>query len=279
MNDLFKNDGTGNCQSEEIKLYDFNGSSVRVVKDEKGEPWFVAKDVCEYFGESHYRRALMNIDSDERGVTQINTPGGMQPMGIVSEHGLYDLLFAMQPTKARGVSASHIAERQEKLKAFKRWVTHEVLPEIRKTGGYVHATPEMTDDEIMARALQVANKTIERKNDQIREQQRLLQEQAPAVEYCNEVLSATNLHTINSIAVHLGISAIRLNKFLVDHGLIYKQGDIYCPSFKIRGKGYCDFHVVPYINSNGERMTREHLKWTETGRQFIINLYKEERAS
>ena len=265
MNDLFKNDGAGNCQSDAIKLYDFNGSSVRVVRDEKGEPWFVANDVCDILEIRNSRQSIAYLDDDEKDTVITNdTIGRQQETNVINEGGLYSLI---------------LRSRKPEAKAFKRWVTHEVLPEIRKTGGYVHATPEMTDDEIMARALQVANKTIERKNDQLREQQRLLQEQAPAVEYCNEVLSATNLHTINSIAVHLGISAIRLNKFLVDHGLIYKQGDIYCPSFKIRGKGYCDFHVVPYINSNGERMTREHLKWTETGRQFIINLYKEERAS
>ena len=264
MNDLFKNDGAGNCQSDAIKLYDFNGSSVRVVQDDKGEPWFIAQDVADILGYRMASDLTRRLDEDERNTHKTRTPSGIQKMSIINEGGLYSAIIGSNKPEA---------------KAFKRWVTHEVLPEIRKTGGYIHATPEMTDDEIMARALLAANKTIERKNDQIREQQRLLQEQAPAVEYCNEVLSATNLHTINSIAVHLGISAIRLNKFLVDHGLIYKQGDIYCPSFKTRGKGYCDFHVVPYINSNGERMTREHLKWTETGRQFIINLYKEERAS
>lgn len=262
MNDLFKNDGAGNCQSDAIKLYDFNGSSVRVVQDDKKEPWFVAKDVAEILGYSETNRMTARLDDDESISTKL--VGMNMKMTLINEGGLYSAIIGSNKPEA---------------KAFKRWVTHEVLPEIRKTGAYVHATPEMTDDEIMARALLAANKTIERKNDQLREQQRLLQEQAPAVEYCNEVLSATNLHTINSIAVHLGISAIRLNKFLVDQGLIYKQGDIYCPSCKIRGKGYCDFHVVPYINSNGERMTREHLKWTEVGRQFIIQQFNKTHAA
>jgi phage antirepressor YoqD-like protein len=109
---------------------------------------------------------------------------------------------------------------------------------------------------------------------QIEEQQKQLLIQKPDVEYCKQVLAADNLHTVNTIAVHLGISAKRLNKFLVDEGIIYKQGDLYCPSHKIRNKGYCDYHVIPYINSQGETMTREHLKWTESGRRFVIELYR-----
>ena len=131
----------------------------------------------------------------------------------------------------------------------------------------------MSAEEIMARALQIANATIERNKQRLAEQEKQLQLQAPAVEYCNDVLSASNLHTVNSVAVHLGISAKRLNQFLVDQDWIYKQGEIYCPSCKIRDKGYCDYHVVPYINRNGDKMTREHLKWTENGRRAIVELW------
>jgi phage antirepressor YoqD-like protein len=115
--------------------------------------------------------------------------------------------------------------------------------------------------------------TVERQKMQLAENERQLLIQKPDVEYCRSVLNAENLHTVNTIAVHLGISAIRLNKFLVDNGIIYRQGEIYHPSAKIRDKGYCDYHVVPYINRDGEKMTREHLKWTEAGRRFVIDLY------
>lgn len=101
------------------------------------EPWFVAADVCATFGETNRNRAMQSLDADEKGYTQIATPGGTQQMAIVNEAGLYTLLFAMQPTKARGVSGESIEKRQKQLKAFKRWITHDVLPTIRKTGGYV----------------------------------------------------------------------------------------------------------------------------------------------
>ena len=75
-------------------------------------------------------------DEAEKGYTQMSTPGGNQSMAIVNEPGLYSMLFAMQPEKGRGVSDEYIAERQGEIKAFKRWITHEVIPSIRKTGVY-----------------------------------------------------------------------------------------------------------------------------------------------
>lgn len=105
-----------------------------------GEPWFVGKDVCKAFGDTNYRRSLARVDDDEKGVSQITTLGGTQNMTIVNESGLYSILFYMQPQKAKGVSQndSLIEERITKLKRFKHWVTSEVLPAIRKTGGYIN---------------------------------------------------------------------------------------------------------------------------------------------
>ena len=102
------------------------------------EPWFVGKDIAEYFGDSNYRRSLARLDEDEKGVSQIATLGGTQQMTIINESGLYSLMFYMQPQKAKGVSQNDtlINERIIKLKKFKRWVTSEVLPSIRKTGHY-----------------------------------------------------------------------------------------------------------------------------------------------
>ena len=81
-----------------------------VTKD--GEPWFVLKDVCTSFGETNYRRVSARLDEDEKGVSQIGTPGGNQSMTIVNESGLYAALFAMQPEKARGVTEEYRGRRQ-----------------------------------------------------------------------------------------------------------------------------------------------------------------------
>lgn len=94
--------------------------AVRVV-DVNGEPWFVAKDVCECLELGNPRTSIALLDEDEKGVHTMDTPGGAQEMSIVSEAGLYSLI---------------LRSRKPEAKAFKRWITHEVLPTIRRTGQY-----------------------------------------------------------------------------------------------------------------------------------------------
>lgn len=94
--------------------------AVRVV-DVNGEPWFVAKDVCECLELGNPRTSIALLDEDEKGVHTMDTPGGQQEMSIVSEAGLYSLI---------------LRSRKPEAKAFKRWITHEVLPSIRRTGQY-----------------------------------------------------------------------------------------------------------------------------------------------
>ena len=109
---------------------------IRVV-ERNGEPWFVAADVCGIFGVTNNRNVTARLDDDEKGVSIVDTPGGKQNMTMVNEAGLYHILFTMEPNNARSVTDEKIANRIEKLKAFKRWITHDVIPSIRKTGGYV----------------------------------------------------------------------------------------------------------------------------------------------
>lgn len=111
-----------------------------------GEPWLAGKDVCEFFGDTNYRRSLARLDEDERVCHKWNTPGGPQSMTFVNEAGFYSLLFNMKPQKAKGVSQNDflILERSQKLKSFKHWVTSEVLPSIRKHGAYL--TPQVQSE-------------------------------------------------------------------------------------------------------------------------------------
>lgn len=228
------------------------------------EPLFLAKDVAEWieYDASSIHKMLASVDEDEKVRKIIPTPGGPQEMWCLTENGLYEVLM---------LSRKPIA------KQFKSQVK-AILKSIRRDGGYLRVAEEDDESTIMAKALRIAEATIERNRARLAEANREIAALAPDAEYTRDVLAASNLHTVNSIAVHLGISAIRLNRFLVEHGLIYKQGDIYCPSCKIRDKGYCDFHVVPYISSSGEKMTREHLKWTEAGRKFVIELWNRQHS-
>lgn len=116
---------------------------IRIVRDDGGEPWFVAKDVCDFFGVTNRNRVMQQLDSDEKGGTRIATPGGEQEVRTVTEAGLYHLLFILRPNEARGISQEEIDDKYKRINAFKRWVTHEVLPSIRRHGAYM--TPEMAE--------------------------------------------------------------------------------------------------------------------------------------
>ena len=126
----------------ELQIFNYNDNEIRTIEKEDGI-WWVANDVCNVFGETNRNRAMQPLEDDEKGYTQIQTAGGVQRVSIINEPGLYALLFAMQPEKARGVSGAYIQNRQNKLRAFRRWVTHDVLPSIRKHGMY--ATDELID--------------------------------------------------------------------------------------------------------------------------------------
>lgn len=108
----------------ELQVFDFKGQSVRTVIRDR-EPWWVAKDVCEVLDLARQQDSVRYLDDDEKGVCLVNTPGGSQEMTIVSEAGLYSLI---------------LRSRKPEAKEFKRWVTHEVLPALRKHGAYM--TPE-----------------------------------------------------------------------------------------------------------------------------------------
>lgn len=119
-------------------MFDYQGKQVRtvVIND---EPWFVAKDVCEVLEMSNHNETLKRLDDDEKGVNSIDTLGGVQELLVVNESGLYNLVMG---------------SRKKEAKQFKRWITHDVLPAIRKTGTYT-ANPMSIEDLIIAQATSV----------------------------------------------------------------------------------------------------------------------------
>lgn len=140
-----------------------------------GEPWFVAADVCRALGLGNSSMAVSKLDEDEKGISSIDTLGGEQKLGIVNEPGLYTLV---------------LSSRKPEAKAFKRWITHEVIPAIRKTGGYIAAKPDETPEEIMARALVVANETLARHKQQLEAANAKIKADAPKVLFAETVQKA-----------------------------------------------------------------------------------------
>lgn len=125
--------------------------AIRAINQD-GEPWFVAKDVCDALGIANSRDAIARLDDDEKGVGLTDTLGGSQEMATVNESGFYNLVLRSRKPEAR---------------AFKRWVTHEVIPAIRRTGGYMEAKANETPEETMARAVLIAQDAIARKDADI----------------------------------------------------------------------------------------------------------------
>lgn len=140
MNDIqvFKNDQFG---------------QVRAARGKNGEPVFVAKDICAILDLGNPRSSIALLDDDEKGVHSVDTPGGKQQMTTVTEPGFYKLVMR---------------SRKPEAKAFQRWVTHEVLPALRRDGGYMVARDE-TPEQTMARAFLLAQATIDRQRDRIAE--------------------------------------------------------------------------------------------------------------
>lgn len=270
MNDLmiFKNEEFGEIRSIEIN----------------NEPYFVGKEICILFGDTNYRRSLANVENEDKMLVPIKTSGGKQNMTVINENGLYDLLFSMQPQKAKGVSQNEqaINERIEKLKRFKRWITHEVLPSIRKTGGYIAGEENMTEDELILKAMTVLNTKVEnlkQKNKQLQEdnekQNQLIGELKPKADYTDKILKSKGTIKVNVIANDYGFTAVAFNKKLRELGIQYKEGKDWLLYRKYRGKGYTHTKTFSFQRSDGTPDTETNMEWTQKGRLFLYNKLKE----
>lgn len=236
--------------------------SVRTITVE-GEPYFVGKDVAEILGYSNTRKALSDhVDEEDKGVTKCDTPGGMQDLTVINESGLYSLILSSKMPNA---------------KKFKRWVTSEVLPTIRKHGLYAM-------DEVLANPDILINALLELKAERERNanlqavvavQNQQMMEMQPKVSYYDVVLNCKDLVAISVIAKDYGWSATKLNQYLQQKGIQYKQGGkIWLLYQKYAEKGYTSTKTHSYPGSDGSTHTKVHTYWTQRGRLFIYDLLK-----
>ena len=161
-----------------IQIFKYENNDVRTV-EMNGEPWFVLKDVCKVLGISKYRDAAERLDDDERAPVRVDTLGGAQEMTAVNESGLYNVILRSDKPEA---------------KPFRKWVTAVVLPSIRKNGGYIAGQEELSPQELMAKALLVAQKTLTDRDARIKELTAQNQIMQPKAEYFDELV-ARNLLT------------------------------------------------------------------------------------
>lgn len=215
--------------------------TIRAVRDEDGEPMFVAKDVCTALEVKNSRDAIARLDNDERGVVLIDTPGGEQQMQAVNEAGLYVLV---------------LSSRKPEAKAFKRWVTHEVLPALRRDGGYMVARADETPEELMARALKAADATLARVRDENARLTRRNQVLEPKAAFFDSVMESDGLISVRAAAKVLKsydreMGERRLRQMLRD--ACYLEKRTRSATAAAIGRGYMKERPFAITHSDGRR--------------------------
>ena len=240
---------------------------VRTVEIE-GAPWFVAVDVCRALEVKNGRDAIARLDEDEKNTVVLTdgTPGNPN-MTIINEAGLYALV---------------LSSRKPEAKAFKRWITHEVLPAIRQHGAYMtEATLERAlaepdflislatklKEEREARAKLELDKTV--LTQQVAELQ-------PKASYYDLVLQCPGLLSMTEIAKDYGMSAKAMNKKLHELGVQFNQSGVWFLYARYQSEGYTQTKTQNYSRPDGTQGTRTHMYWTQKGRVFLYYLLKEQ---
>jgi anti-repressor protein len=237
--------------------------SVRTA-DINGVPYFVGTDVAEILGYSNTRKALLDhVDEEDKtdGVTIRDSIGREQAPVLINESGLYSLILSSKMPNAR---------------RFKRWVTSEILPTIRKHG--VYATDELIANPDLAIAAFTALKEEREKNRLLEQttavQKQQIAEMKPKASYYDVVLNCKDLISTSTVAKDYGKSAIWMNRYLHEKGVQFKQGEIWLLYQKYAEKGYTNTKTHSYSANDGTIHTKPHTYWTQKGRLFVYELLK-----
>ena len=248
-----------------IQVWNYESSEIRTVQI-NGEPWFVLSDVCKVLELSSPHKVAERLDGDEKGRNQIPTLGGVQEMAVVNESGLYTVILRSDKPLA---------------KPFRKCVTSEVLPSIRKHGAYM--TPE-TIKKVMLTPDFIISLAGELKNEQEKNKKLTLELESkdeeistlkPKATYCDLVLSCTNAVPISLIAKDYGMSARKLNSILNDMKIQYKCGGQWILNQNYAGKGYTKSATHTYNTIYGTA-ANIRTNWTQKGRLLIYEKLKEQ---
>ena len=252
MNDLqiFKSEQFGEIRTVEID----------------GEPWFVGKDIASNLGYKDTVNALKShVDSEDKAGWQITTQFGDKETTIINESGLYSLVLSSKLPTA---------------KAFKRWVTSEVIPSIRKHGGYIHGQETMTDAELLAKALLVANRQIEERQKRIDALEKKAKLDAPKVLFASAVETAKTSILVGDLAKILKQNGVdigqnRLFQWLRDNGWLIKdrRSDYNSPTQKGMNQGLFEVKEGTVINPDGSVRVTKTTKVTGKGQLYFTNLF------
>lgn len=238
-----------------LQIFAFEGTDEIRTLLINDEPYFVGKDVAQTLGYKNTRKALIDhVDEEDKGVTNRDTLGGKQDLTIINESGLYSLIL-----KSKLPSA----------KKFKRWVTSEVLPQIRKHGMY--ATDELLNNPDLL--IEVATKLKEEKTLRLIAEQRV-NELQPKADYYDRILNNKGLVTVSTIAKNYGMSAVSFNKLLHELGIQFNQSGTWLLYSKFQDKGYTHIEPFDYEDKDGNPQVKTRMKWTQKGHIFLYETLK-----
>lgn len=248
---------------------------LRTQQASDGKIWFCLADVCKALDLQQVSRVKQRLKRD--GVTTIKGVSQTTNQHGVTTEQAVQLNFIDEPNLYRCIFQS----RKEEAELFQDWVCGEVLPSIRKTGGYITATVDETPEEILAKALVVAKETLNRQKQKLQilsGENEIYKEEiktlAPKAEYVDDVLQSTSTFTTTQIAKDLGMSAITLNKKLKELGIQYYQSGQWMLYSKYQDKGLTDVRVMKFVRHDDSIGTNQSMVWTEKGRKFIHELQK-----
>ncbi len=237
---------------------------VRVVMIDN-EPWMVGKDIATALGYRNPQEAIRtHVDDEDKGVSKILTPGGRQNVPVINESGFYSLVLS-----------SHLPTARE----FKRWVTSEVLPSIRKHGGYLLGQEEMQPEELLSRALIYANSKIEEQKQVIDKQAKELEEAQPKIEFADAVDKIYNTIEVGDLAKILKQNGIdigrnRLFAWLREHGYLVKtKGSFNMPTQYSMNLGLFNISESIREESNGAVAINRTARITGRGQKYFVKAF------
>ena len=208
----------------------------------KGETYFVGKDVASGLGYKNTKDALMrHVDEEDKLGARFTTSGQNREMIVINESGLYSLILSSKLDSAR---------------RFKRWVTSEVLPQIRKNGRY---------------ELEQQNRVLESRNALLEE---ITVQQKPLTDYARTILSSTQTVTITQIAQDYGMTPVGMNQLLFKLHIQHKVGGQWILYIPYLNKGYVQSFSSYFVKSDGEVQVKLHTRWTQSGRLFLYEELK-----
>ena len=236
---------------------------------QNGEPWFVGKDVADILGYNNPRKAITDhVDEEDRQKKNVPTSQNVTLVAatwLINESGLYSLILSSKMTKA---------------KEFKRWVTSEVIPAIRKTGGYIAGSENMTDAEIMAKAVLVAQSTIRQRDQRIKELESDVAAAKPKVLFADAVSASDSTILIGDLAKILKqnghpIGQKRLFCWMREQGYLIKRAgaDYNSPTQRAMEMGLFKIKETAISHSDGHVSVSKTTKVTGKGQQYFINKF------